>query len=126
MIEGMNKKLSCTLAVVLLSLLAACAPRTQEASVESDALVSSPAAQETERVATAAFHRMELAQIEDGVYTTNVLINLDVPQGVRWMLEDLNDDDYTLRFTSTNVPGVAWIVTPDGVEPQRVEEDAAS
>ena len=121
----MNKKLSCTLAIVLLSILAACAPRTQN-SVDSDVSASSPAAQETERVATAAFHRMELAQIEDGVYTTNVLINLDLPQGVRWMLEDLNDDDYTLRFTSSDVPDVAWIVTPDGVEPQRVEANATS
>ena len=127
MIEGMNKKLSCTLAVVLLSLLAACAPSTQGTSANpEEAVFQSPAAQETNRIATAAFHRMELGQLENGSYTTNVLINLDVPQGVRWMLEDLNDDSYTLRFTSANVPDAAWIVTPEGVEPRRVEEGAPS
>ena len=121
----MNKKLY-ALATLLLLLLAACAPRTQNASTETDPVLSSPAAQETERVAMAAYHRMELAQLEDGSYTTNVLINLDVPQGVRWMLEDLTDTSYTLRFTSTNVPDVAWIVTPDGVEPRQVEEGTSS
>ena len=122
----MNKKLSFTLLIVLLSLLAACAPRTQEASAPSDPVFQSPAAQETNRVATAAFHRMELAQIEEGGYTTNVLINLDLPSGVRWMLEDLNDETYTLRFTSADVPNAAWIVTPEGVEPRQVEEGAPS
>ena len=111
-----------------LLLLAACAPRTQGTSTapETEAVFQSPAAQETNRIAMAAYHRMELGQLESGSYTTNVLINLDVPQGVRWMLEDLNDDSYTLRFTSANVPDAAWIVTPEGVEPRRVEEGAPS
>ena len=124
----MNKKLSCTLFIVLLSLLAACAPRTQgtSAAPETEVTFESPAAQEASRVATAAYHRMELAQLENGAYTTNVLINLELPRGVRWMLEDLNDDAYTLRFTSANVPNAAWIVTPEGVEPRRVEEGAPS
>ncbi len=112
-----------------LLLLAACAPSTQEATTnpETGLTLESPAAQEVERVATAAFHRMELVKLEEGVYTANVLINLDVPQGVRWVLaEPTTEDSYTLRFTSTNVPGVAWIVTPEGVEPRRVEEGAPS
>ncbi len=122
----MNKLL--VLFTSLLLLLAACAPRTQEASTapETEVMFQSPAAQETNRIAMAAYHRMELGQLENGSYTTNVLINLDVPQGVRWMLEDLNDDSYTLRFTSANVPDAAWIVTPEGVEPRRVEEGAPS
>lgn len=121
----MNKQL-CTLAIVLLTLLAACAPRTQGTSTTSgaEALFQGEAAQEASRVATTAFHRMELGRLESGGYTTNVLINLDVPQGVRWMLEDRSDDAYTLRFTSSEVPGAAWIVTPDGVEPRRVEESS--
>ena len=122
----MNRQL-CILAITL-SLLAACAPRTQNASIRSDPLLSSPAAREVERVATAAFYRMELAKLEDGVYTTIVLINLDLPKGlgIRYMLEDLTVTSYTLRFTSTEVPGVAWIVTPDGVEPRRVGVDGSS
>ncbi len=121
------KRTLCVL--VTLSLLAACAPSTQGTSTnpEADAVLSSPAARETERVATAAYHRMELVKLEEGVYTANVLINLEVPQGVRWILaEPTTDTSYMLRFTSTNVPGVAWIVTPEGVEPRRVEEGAPS
>ena len=123
----MNKTL-CTLAIVLLTLLAACAPRTQGTSTDpsAGAIFQGEAAQETNRLATAAFHRMELGRLESGTYTTNVLINLDVPQGIRWMLEDLSDDAYTLRFTSSDVPGAAWVVTPEGVEPRRVEEGAPS
>ena len=123
----MNKLL--VLSTSLLLFLAACAPSTQGVSTNPEANIApeSPAAQEVERVATAAFHRMELVKLEEGVYTANVLINLDVPQGVRWVLaEPTTEDSYTLRFTSTNVPGVAWIVTPEGVEPRRVEEGAPS
>lgn len=121
----MNKLL--ILSTSLLLLLAACAPRTQGVSANpEEAAFSSPAAQETSRIATAAYHRMELAQLEEGAYTTNVLINLELPRGVRWMLEDLNDDSYTLRFTSTDVPDAAWIVTPEGVEPRQEEEGTTS
>lgn len=117
------------LSISLFLLLAACAPRTQEAVTTPDAapIFSSPAAQETDRVAQAAYHRMELERLQGGTYTTNVLINLDVPTGVRWILvEPTTDTSYTLRFTSADVPGAAWIVTPDGVEPRQVEEETSS
>ena len=122
----MNKLLVLSTSLLL---LAACAPSTQGTSTapETEVTFESPAAQETNRIATAAFHRMELARLENGAYTTNVLINLEVPQGVRWVSEEpTTDTSYMLRFTSTNVPGAAWIVTPEGVEPRQVEEGAPS
>jgi hypothetical protein len=94
-----------------LLLLSSCAPRTQTFSE----IVSSPAAKEVEQIANIAFHRMEISRLESGMYTTNILIDLPLPQGAAWTLESLAEDDYQLRFSSVNVPGFAWLVSPLGV-----------
>ena len=93
-------------AAVLLA-LAACAPAT--------ASFDTPAAREVERAAQEAFHRMELGRLQLGVYTSNVLVDLDLPRGSRVTVEAFSDDDYTLRFTSDASLEVAWLVTPRGV-----------
>lgn len=102
---------SLALAAVLLALLAACAPSA------TTALPDDPAAREAERTARVAYHRMQIAFLETGAYTTNALVDLALPQGVRWTVDDFEPDgsSYRLRITHTEVPGVAWLVGPDGV-----------
>lgn len=95
----------------LLLALAACAPRV---SPEGGAL-DSPAAKQLEQTATIAYHRMEIGLLQGGEYTTNALIDLALPQGVKWTLEEFGSDNYLLRFTSSEVPGYAWLVSPRGV-----------
>ena len=91
----------------LLLALAACAPAA--------ASFDTPAAREVERAAQEAFHRMELGRLQLGAYTSNVLVDLDLPRGARVTVEAFSDDDYTLRFTSDAALEVAWLVTPSGV-----------
>lgn len=97
-----------------LLLLAACAPRAAPLQLNS------PEALEVERIATAAWHRMELVYLETGAYTTNALADLRLPSGVRWLVEAFGASTYTIRFTSIHVAGVAWFVTPTGVVARRV------
>lgn len=120
----MNIKLLVTVALSLT--LAACAPQTNQTAQPGAVItLDSPAAVETNRVATAAWHRMQLGFLELGEYTTNVLVDLDLPQGVRWGIESFSGDSYTLLFTSSNVEGLEWLVTPEGVRArQRVGEAA--
>lgn len=95
--------------LVALLLLASCAPRA----------APSPEALEVERIATAAWHRMQLVYLETGEYTTNALADLRLPSGVRWLVEEFSANSYTIRFTSNLVAGIAWFVTPTGVVAQR-------
>jgi hypothetical protein len=89
--------------------LSACVP-----AAVADRLAG-PAAQEVERTAYVAYHRMELGRLQLGAYTTNVLVDVELPRGARLTLEDFADDGYRLRVDSDAVPGVAWYVTPSGV-----------
>lgn len=92
-------------------LVAACAPAT---SVSPEV---SPAAAAVSRTAEIAFHRMEIGRLQTGSYTTNVLVDLDLASGTRWTLLAYPEDgsSYTLQFTSDQVPGSAWRVSPRGV-----------
>ena len=92
-------------------LLGACAPR---ATTPADTL-DTPEARQLEGVATEAFHRMEIGLLQTGAYTTNALIDLALPQGVRWTLEEFSAGSYLLRFTAASVPEYAWLVSPSGV-----------
>lgn len=94
--------------------LAACAPAAQSA------IFDDPAAEAVDRVAREAYHRMEIGFLRTGVYTTNVLVDLDIPRGTRITVEAYDDTSYRLRVTSDAVPGAAWLVSPAGVE-RRVE-----
>ena len=92
-------------------LVAACAPT---ATVSREV---SPVAAAVARTAEIAFHRMEIGKLQTGSYTTNVLVDLDLSSGTRWTLLDYPADgsSYTLQFTSDQVPGAAWRVSPRGV-----------
>ena len=97
------------IALTLTLLLAACAPQATSPAF------SSPEGMAVERIAQVAFHRMEIGRLQIGSYTTNVLVDLDLPQGVRWVVTDFSADGYSLRFTSDDLPQVAWLVSPAGV-----------
>ena len=97
--------------------LSACAPR-----FSTGGILATPAAVAAETAAQIAFHRMEIGLLQTGEYTTNALLELDLPQGVKWTLQDFSTTTYELRFTSAAVPEVVWEVTPDGVRPERSEE----
>jgi hypothetical protein len=92
-------------------LLSACAPGTRTLTE----ITASPESQQLERTAQLAYHKMEEAKLETGTYTTNVLADLALPQGVLWQLETLTNDSYQLKFVSNDVPGFAYLVNPDGV-----------
>ncbi len=92
-----------------LTLLAACAPTTTAPALDD------PAARQVDAVAQETFHRMELGRLSVGSYTTNVLVDVELPQGARVTVEAFDGDDYLLRVDSTAVPGVVWYVSPDGV-----------
>ncbi len=95
--------------LILAVALASCAPRITSASFDT------PEGIAIERVAEIAYHRMEIGRLETGSYTTNVLIDLDLPRGVRWMVVDFTVTSYGLHFTSDTLPDVAWLVSPEGV-----------
>ena len=101
-----------TLLVLLIALLGACAPTA------TAPMPGTPAADATQTVAEIAYHRMEIGRLQTGVYTTNVLVDLELPRGVRWTVLEFGDDDYVLRFSNDSVPDVVWIVTPRGVRVQ--------
>jgi hypothetical protein len=94
-----------------LLLLTACAPGTRTLTE----ITASPESQQLEQTAQLAYHKMEAAKLEGGTYNTNVLADLALPQGVLWQLESLAGDSYQLRFVSSDVPGFAYLVNPDGV-----------
>jgi hypothetical protein len=97
------------LAVLLGAVLSACAPAVDAAPFDT------PAAQAVERVAHEAYHRMEIGRLRTGSYTTNVLVDLELPQGARVTVEAFSGDSYVLRVTSDAVEGAAWLVGPSGV-----------
>ncbi len=97
-------------AALLAALLAtSCVPATASESLDS------PVARAVERAAQEAYHRMELGRLATGSYTTNVLVDVDLPSGSRITLEDFSGADYRLRVDADAVPDAAWIVTPQGV-----------
>ena len=98
-----------TLLALLVLLLGSCAPSARATIPET------PAADGTQTVAEIAYHRMEIGRLQTGMYTTNVLIDLELPRGVRWTVLEFSDDDYVLRFTNDAVSGVVWNVSPRGV-----------
>ncbi|UCH26740.1 MAG: hypothetical protein JSV66_03575 [Trueperaceae bacterium] len=102
--------------LITAALLAGCLPQTS-----SDAFAT-PQAIEAERTATIAYHRMQIGFLETGSFSTHVLIDLQLPRGVRWTLEEFSDldRDYRLLFTVDDLPGIAWRVTPRGIERLRL------
>src|SRR5690606_32312620 len=92
-----------------LAVLAACAPTTLPGA--DDAAVA-----ELQRTADVIYHRMEHGFLETGAYTTNVLINVELPEWARWTLQEFAADgsSYRLLLTSTRLEGATWEVSPRG------------
>ena len=118
MISTVTRKLLPAALLGLVLLFSACAPRATNTS-DSSATPSAPQAQQTEETAEIAYHRMAIGFLQTGEYTTNVLLELSLPKGVKWTLEAFSTTDYRLRFTSDDVSGYAWLVTPEGVRVTR-------
>jgi len=102
--------------LIALSLLSACAPRLSA----NNPVLNSTQALGTAKTAQIAYHRMEIGLLQTGDYTTNALLELQLPQGVRWTLQDFNSQGYELYFTSDAVGGYAWSVSPSGVRRLRL------
>lgn len=98
------------LAALLTVLAAACAPTTLPGV--DDAVLG-----ELQTTAEILYHRMELGHLEEGIYTTNVLVDAPIPEGARWTLQEFASDgsDYLLVLTSSRVEGVSWRISPSGV-----------
>lgn len=98
---------------LILLVLAACAPATTQ---QQTITLNSPEATVIQTTAELAYHRMEIGYLETGAYTTNVLVDLTLPQGVRWTIEGFAGNDYTLRFTSDEIAQYIWLVSPEGIK----------
>ncbi len=100
------------LCMALVGLLGACAPGAFGPGAATD-----PVATELERTAQVLYHRMELGRLETGVYTTNALIDVKLPEGARWTLQEFATDgsSYVLVLRSSRLPSTAWRVSPRGV-----------
>ncbi|MBX3139340.1 MAG: hypothetical protein KF875_01145 [Trueperaceae bacterium] len=98
--------------LTLVALLGACAPGAFGPAASTD-----PVATELERTAQVLYHRMELGLLETGVYTTNALIDVKLPEGARWTLQEFATDgsSYLLVLRSSRLASTAWRVSPRGV-----------
>jgi|SRR5690606_12527586 len=98
------------LAVALVAFLASCVPSTLPGA--GDETVA-----QLERTAQVIYHRMELGFLETGAYSTNVLVDVSLPEGARWTLQEFAQDGSTYRLvlTSSRLEGAAWEVSPRGV-----------
>ena len=125
----MNKKYLIVLTLLVGLSLSACAPQTTQGAPATGSTITldTPEAVAVNRAALEAWHLMELARLQTGQYTTNALVDLTPPQGVQWRVEGFSGDAYTLRFVSSNVSNLEWLVTPEGVSAVRVAgQDASS
>lgn len=65
-----------------------------------------------------AWLRMELGRLETGAYTTDALLELVLPAGVRWTVTAYGPDAYALAVTGDGEP-TGLRVDPDGVHVAR-------
>lgn len=105
-------------------LLAACAPAAGTPVREPAAAHAGPRLEEARgaeedaarTTAVAIWHRMELGRLQQGGYTSNVLEEMtDLPRGVAFFMDSFPGESFELRVTDDAVPGVWWLVTPDGI-----------
>lgn len=108
------KKLKLSLITAVLLLLAACAPSVTAG--ERFAASESAAEENARQTAIVIWHRMEIGKVQTGSYTSNVLVDLDeLPRGVAFIMESFPGESFEMRVTDDFVPGVWWLVNPDGV-----------
>lgn len=109
-------------ASALLLALVSCSPGTDGAATgaapagvpvateEADAMAA------LERTAWEAWHLMQIGFLRTGAYSTNVLVDLPLPQGVRWSVVGFEEEGYAIDVTSDDGEG-AYRVDPSGVHP---------
>lgn len=99
--------------VTVLVLLGACAPSPAGPGTTRapENLAELPVLQ---RTAWEAWHLMEIGRLRTGAYTTNVLVDLPLPQGVRWTILEFDGDGYALGVTGEDGTG-GFVVDPAGV-----------
>src|SRR5690625_63657 len=127
--DGLMRRLRTVAAVVMIGgplLLAACAPAAGTPAREpaGAAAHAAPRLEEARSAdedaartpAVAIWHRMELGRLQQGGYTSNVLEEMtDLPRGVAFFMDSFPGESFELRVTDDAVPGVWWLVTPDGI-----------
>ena len=97
-------------------LLASCAPGTRDGPETVRPPLDEARLSPVERTAWEAWLLMEVQRLRSGLYSTQALIDLFLPRGVRWTVVAFSGDDYALIVTSDeDQDGVR--VTPDGVRP---------
>ncbi len=104
-------------AILLLTILVACAPGARQLDAGPDFAVAQSAGEEQAlQTAKVIWHRMEAGFLQGGSYTSNVLIDLtDLPRGVAFMMESFPGESFEIRVTDDALPGVYWLVNPAGV-----------
>ncbi len=113
-----NMRIRSGLLILLLigATLAACAPTTvppvtgPPAETEPD-----PREERAVDIASTIFHRMELGNLENGSYSADVLIDLELPRGIAWTMVTFPGETFEMRVTDDLLPGTYWLVTPDGI-----------
>lgn len=114
----MNLLRSALLLVLVLGTIAACAP-----GARTGPAAGGPAPENVgelpalERTAWEAWHLMEIGRLRTGAYSTNVLVDLPLPQGVRWTVQEFDETDYSLSVTGGDDAGPGFLVEPAGVRP---------
>ncbi len=98
-------------------LLAACAPGTRGDPETVRPPLDEARLRPVERTAWEAWLLMEIQRLRSGLYSTQALIDLTLPRGVRWTVVDFSGDDYALIVTSDDEDGDGVRVTPEGVRP---------
>lgn len=119
--------------LVLTLVLAGCVPTTERSAARAaaDAAATAPAVPSEDvrsiraprdlavmdpllRTAWEAWLLMELGRVRTGSYTTDVLLELALPTGVRWTVVAYGPDGYALAVTGDGEP-TPLRVDPDGV-----------
>ncbi len=102
--------------LLIASILAACAPTAVAPEPEPPAQTGAdPREERALEIASTIFHRMELGNLENGSYSADVLIDLELPRGIAWTMVTFPGETFEMRVTDDLLPETYWLVTPDGI-----------
>ena len=98
-------------------LLASCAPGARNGPETVRPPIDEARLSPVERTAWEAWLLMEVQRLRSGLYSTQALLDLSLPSGVRWTVVAFSGDDYALVVTGDDDDQDGLRVTPDGVRP---------
>ena len=104
------KRLS--LLILLLVSLNACVPFLMP---PSPSLPNTPHAQELQRLAEVVWHKMQIYYLSEGRYSSNVLVDVSIPQGSKVELQDIGSNYFLVRLSSSRLPQYFWNIQATGV-----------